>query len=239
MAAGAAFDIAAHAFLPVQGDDPGGLVLMTAITGRALEIVAKVAGRAGDIMISVEPEEAVMRKRRGPPAGCAMALTAVRAAQLPVERVGWGHMATGAGCARLRPQQRMVELRQMMAGQSGPGMIGVTGHAFCFNQLLVKHGLAARQRPALGREQTNAISRVTGEAAIGSRAPQGCVAGETILRESGMRRDNGPGRDHQFGRTKLKASTTSNTTDRPRITGRGITANPRISRWKSDERLPI
>ena len=125
------------AFVAVLGNDARLLVLMTAITGVALVIAAKVTGRAGRVVFSVKLEKAAVIERRWLPA---RRLMTGRASQslCPVPIIAWRNVARLTVFPGICLQKRMVKPDGTGPGQLWPGMIVVAGHAVRIGQGLME-----------------------------------------------------------------------------------------------------
>jgi hypothetical protein len=136
-------------------------------------------------VIAIQHEELVMVERSGLPAFRAVALFATHA-EIAMNVVLWSVVASLAAIPCSCTQQRMRE--RVLAAQSElPSLvIAVAGHAILLDWPLVESRLNGRlgNWHAFGRAQSDIWHCVTGDASLRDRAAKGCVAGETVLRET-------------------------------------------------------
>lgn len=114
-------------------------VLMASVAGVATVVVARMAGHAACVVVTVEFEMLVVVECGRRPFLLRMALTAI-AGDLLVQRVVWRLVAGLAGFAHGRLQQGVVELA-LLAETFDPSMIAMAGDTLLTDQFLVKsHG---------------------------------------------------------------------------------------------------
>lgn len=185
----------ADALLAMLRRDLGGPMFVAPKAGVGAVLAVHMAGGAGGVVRRRQAEPATVFEVGGCPVPGRVALSA-RATCVSMDCVSGRSMAVRTTAAKVRPQKGVVEALRDVACQARTGMVGVAGRAVPGRERLVEGRTGPGDRRAFRGPPSDVLDGVALLAALAGDTPEGRVAGEAILLQGVVRRDQVAGAHH-------------------------------------------